>query len=71
VSTPVKQRSIIRSLRFSEAEDRAIAKAAAKCGLPFAVYAREALLQLAAPELSQVTEAVAGVAALKRVRQSR
>ena len=56
MSTPIKQRSVVRSLRFSEAEDRAVARAAAKLGLPFAVYAREAILKHAAPELSQATK---------------
>lgn len=49
------KRTIVRSLKFTEAEERAVAKAAKRAGVLWSVYAREAILAHAAPELSQAS----------------
>lgn len=53
--SPTVKRSVIRSLRFTRAEEHAIAKEAKRAGLTWAVYAREAILARAAPEMSQAS----------------
>ena len=47
-----KPRNVVRSLKLTETEDRAVLKAAQKAGLAWSVYAREVLLRHAATALT-------------------
>lgn len=47
-----KTRTVVRSVKLTEAEDKAVHRAAQKAGLAWSVYAREVLLRQAAPELT-------------------
>ena len=49
------KRTVVRSLKFTEAEERAIARAAKSAGVVWSVYAREAILRHAAPDSSQAS----------------
>ena len=46
------ERPVVKTVRFTAAEDRAISIAAARAGVSFSVYVRECVLARAAPDLS-------------------
>ena len=47
-----KTRSVVRTVKLTNDEEKAIASAAARAGVSFSEYMREAVLARAAPELS-------------------